>query len=121
MANGPGRGVPAYLGVAAVTLGLAFAMLFVVHVVFAPPMDYVVRAQFQELPASDDELKGWLLNQPGVYTGFVQREGRTLVLIWGNTRTHFWNPVTPNVRAQFERFGYRGLLHYHEEKSYRDK
>lgn len=101
------------------SLGVALLLLaeFVVHI----PMDYVVRAEFQELPASDQELEEWLLQQPGVYIGFVHREGSKVVLVWGHTQTHFWNPVTPNVQVEFERFGYRGLMDYREEKGYRDR
>jgi hypothetical protein len=85
------------------------------------PMDYVVEAEFQELPPDDKELEQWLLKQPGVYIGFVQRDGNRVVAVWGNTRTFYWNSVTPNLRDEFERFGYNKLVSYQESKSYRDK
>jgi hypothetical protein len=101
---------------------ILLATLFLtVWVAFSPPIDYVVRAEFQELPPGDEDLKQWLLDQPGVYIGFVQREGRKVTVVWGHSETHIWNSVTPNLREHFEKFGYKGLTAYEEAKSYRDK
>jgi len=84
-------------------------------------MNYVVQAEFEELPASDKELEKWLLSQPHVYIGSVHRQKGTVVLIWGNLKTRYWDPITPDVRPRFERFGYKGLTNYREKKDYRDK
>jgi hypothetical protein len=100
---------------------ILLAPFLIVWVAFSPPIDYVVRAEFQELPPGDDELKHWLLEQPGVCGCFVQREGRKVTVVWGHSETHIWNAVTPNLREHFEQFGYKGLTAYEEEKSYRDK
>jgi hypothetical protein len=117
----PRRLLLTILGLATIVVSLGGALLFLAELVFAPPMDYIVRAEFEELPDSDAALEKWLFNQPGVYIGFVHREGNTLSLVWGNSRTHYWNSVTPNVQAEFERFGYKGLIRYQERKEYRDK
>jgi hypothetical protein len=109
------------LGLAAVVVALFAAVEFGGRLPFEPPMDYVVRAEFQELPPTDEALEQWLLQQPGVYIGFVEREGNTVVLAWGNAGTHIWDPASPNIRPEFENFGYKGLVRYREKKEYRDK
>jgi hypothetical protein len=109
------------LGPIGAFLLLCGATVVIPAVMFVPPMAYAVAADFQELPPTDDELKQWLFDQPGVYIGVVSRNGNSLHVVWGHSRTHFWDPVTPNVRAEFERFGYKGLMNYHEEQSFRDK
>jgi hypothetical protein len=109
------------LGLGTAAVGLCAVQLYVGRLPFEPPMDYIVRAEFQELPTTDEALQQWLLQQPGVYIGFVRREGNTVILAWGHTRTHFWDPITPDVRVAFNTFGYKGLAHYSEEKEYRDK
>jgi len=78
--------------------------------------DYVVRAEFDELPPNDKELEQWLLGQPGVSFGRVQREDKTITAVWGYDGTSYRDPVTPILREQFESFGYKGLLNYEEEK-----
>lgn len=100
---------------------LCGGLLFVVDSIFTPPMAYAVHAEFEELPLSDEELEQWLLSQPGVYIGSVGRTGNTVSLVWGNCGTNFRDPVTPDLRPHFERFGYKGLKQYQEEKAYRDK
>jgi hypothetical protein len=85
------------------------------------PIDFGVVAEFRELPPTDDELKQWLVKQPGVYIGLVQRHGNTVSLIWGHTHRRLSDPITPAVRDEFERFGCKGLVSYAEEKDYRDK
>jgi hypothetical protein len=117
----PWRLLLTILGLAALALSLGGALLCLAELAFAPPMDYFVRAEFEDLPDSDVALEKWLFDQPGVYIGVIHREGNALSLSWGNSRTHYWNSVTPNVRAEFERFGYKGVIWYEERKQYRDK
>lgn len=110
-----------FLGLIIVVLGLGVCVPVAAWLAFSPPMDYVVGAEFRELPADDKELQQWLLSQPDVYIGFVQREGNKLTAVWGHARNGFRDPVTPNLRQQFEKFGYKELTTYHEEKCFRDK
>jgi hypothetical protein len=106
------------LGILGLVAGcLCLVPEFVIHF----PMDYVVEAEFQELPPDDEELDEWLLAQPDVYIGYVQRDGNRIIAVWGNSRTHWWNAVTPNLRSDFERFGYKNLVSYRESKKWRDK
>jgi hypothetical protein len=102
---------------------LLLAVWFHLLPLFLPyiPMDYVVEAEFQELPPDDKELEEWLFAQPGVYIGFVERDNRRIVAVWGNCRTSYYDPVTPNLRDEFEKFGYKGIISYREQKDYRDK
>jgi hypothetical protein len=71
------------VGVAAVALGLCAALPVAALLLFPPPVDYVVRAEFQELPASEQPIEQWLLNEPGVYIGSVRREGKPLCWFGG--------------------------------------
>jgi hypothetical protein len=96
-------------------------VLWCVALVLFPPMDYVVTAEFRELPESDKELAEWLRNQPGVYIAFVDRKGSEVTALWGYSGNTVWQPVTPDLRGEFERLGYKGLLQYREEKSVHDK
>jgi hypothetical protein len=118
------RKLPVILGAAVLFLGCCFCLFFALFGAsfrFEPPMDYVVEAEFEELPPDDSELKAWLLKQPGVYIAFVDRDGQTVGAIWGNSSTTYLHPVTPNLRKEFERFGCKGLISYKERKEYRDK
>jgi hypothetical protein len=86
-----------------------------------PSMVYVVEAEFQELPPDDKALEQWLLDQPDVYGGSVWRDGKRVQAVWGNSRTSYRDGVTPSLREEFERFGYKRLVGYQESKGYRDK
>ena len=86
-----------------------------------PPMIYMVHAEFLELPPTDEALKEWLLQQPGVYQGLIVREGNSLTLNWFHITKRFADPISPTVRDEFERFGYKGLVNYSENKGRVDK
>ncbi|MBI2804691.1 MAG: hypothetical protein HYX68_06865 [Planctomycetes bacterium] len=86
-----------------------------------PPMDYSVSAEFRELPADDKELKRWLHEQHGVYICLVSRTGKRIQIVWGHSQTRFSDPVTPDLRKEFDRLGYHGLIAYEEDKSHRDR
>lgn len=85
-----------------------------------PGMFYSVSAQFQELPDSDDPLQEWLRSQPGVvdshWSPRITRAGKSVTVGWHHMKTWRRDPVTPNLREQFESFGYRGLFKYEEAK-----
>lgn len=87
----------------------------------AGPMDYTVVAEFRELPLTDGNLKQWLRSQPGVYISFVERTGNSVSLLWGHAKTSFRDPVTPNIREEFERLGYKGAVNYKESKHRHDR
>ena len=84
-------------------------------------IDYVVSAEFEDLPESDHELEEWLQSQSGVYIIRVQREGNKVIWCWGYASTNLEDPVTPDLRLVFSEFGYRGMTNYQENKEYRDK
>jgi hypothetical protein len=111
----------AIIGVACVPLGLCCAVVFVPGFGLPRGTEYHVRARFKELPPTDQLLEQWLLKQPGITDGFSSRKGNSIDLFWVNVDTHPLNPVTPNIRAEFERFGYKGLQEYKAEKGYVDK
>jgi hypothetical protein len=112
--------VIAWFATVALLFGGCYSLPFVM-VLYYMPMDYVVEAEFEELPPDDEALQKWLLGQSGVYIGGIERRRNRIVAVWGNTKTFYWNAVTPNLRDQFENFGYKKPLLYKEKKSYRDK
>ena len=77
---------------------------------------YDVSAEFREIPSTDRELVNWLNSQPDVDGVSVQRQGRGIRVSWTNRGARHQDPVTPNIRSQFERFGYEGLGMYREQK-----
>ena len=112
----PRAALRALLVFLAVVFGLIAGVVITTGFLFAPAMDCLVEADFQELPPDDHELDQWLRTQPGVNVYHVGRDGNKLTLDWVNVNSYPWGGVTPNVRKEFERFGYKGLLKYREQK-----
>jgi hypothetical protein len=100
------------LAVIGVSFGLIRALFLAAAPHIRPSSHYGVRAEFTELPADDAALAEWLSNQPGVYRAFVNRESRTVRIVWGMSRDLNGNPPLPDLRSSFDRFGYTGLKRY---------
>jgi hypothetical protein len=106
----------------AITALTGIALCGVLGLVFDEPgMLYSVTAEFQELPESDDSLRQWLRNQPGVVHSYwstpqITRSGKSVTVKWHHWKTWPRDPVSPNLREQFRNFGYRGLFKYEERK-----
>ena len=109
-------------GLLAILCGLTLVLGSCVALsMFLASMEYAVEAEFRELPPDDKELEQWLLGQPGVYIGFVQRDANRVVAFWCNGDTYYWDPVTPDLREIHEKLGYKQLVSYREWKDFRDK
>ena len=102
-------------------IGIYLLTLFMLTLYIPTRWDYVVRAEFREVPLADKELEQWLLEQPGVDMASIHRDGKQVVVTWGNNRVYAWNPSTVNLWDEFERFGYKGVVTYEERKDYRDR
>src|SRR5947209_4035373 len=77
----------------AVVFGLIGGVGIASRRLFFPAMDYVVEAEFQELPPDDHEPEQWLRAQPGVIVYHVGRNGHKLTLDWVNVNSSPWAPV----------------------------
>lgn len=99
--------VIAVTGVASIAV-LGFA-LFLQAMATTLPFEYAVRAEFGQLPETDEPLRLWFLTQPGVTNCVVGRNGDevrvyfVMVQIVGNT-----SPQCPDVKLAFKKFGYLG-------------
>ena len=89
--------------------GLVFAAFRLAATIIRPSIVYGESAEFAELPADDRAIEQWLATQPGVVRTFATRESNTIRVNWIMSRDLLGNPPIPNLRDQFERFGYRGL------------
>jgi len=113
-------GVEVWLAVFGVLL--AGVALILIIIMMAPPMFYVVRAGFKEVPSTDAALESWLSRQPHVSGARIMRDDDgTVVISWRNSKAGYYEDPTPNIRAQFESFGYHEMLDYKEFKSREDK
>jgi len=100
------------LAVVGVSFGMVRALFLVAAPHIRPSIHYGVSAEFTELPTDDAALEVWLSNQPGVYRAFVNRESHTVRIVWGMSRDLSGNPPLPDLRRNFDRFGYAGLKQY---------
>lgn len=73
---------------------------------------YGVRAEFREVPPEDKELEQWLASQPGVVRVGVGRDGKVIQVVWIMVQNLRGSPSAPDIRSEFERLGYRGLVDY---------
>jgi hypothetical protein len=80
--------------------------------VIRPSLIYSERASFKEYPVNDVELESWISEQPGCFRAYVIRHSDEIRITYGMSRNLWGHPPCPDIRSQFERFGYRGLMNY---------
>jgi hypothetical protein len=90
-------------------VGILLAAFRVAAPFIRPSVGYGESAEFAEMPADDTALEDWLSKQPGVVRAFVRRDANTIRINWIMSRDLLGDPPLPELREQFDRFGYRGL------------
>jgi len=78
-------------------------------------VSYCVTAEFSELPDDDTALENWLHDYPGMLGMGVKRNGTTVEVIWGTSGAlaeKLGDRPTLDLRAEFERLGYKGLIRF---------
>lgn len=98
-------------------LALVGATLLIVKVIATgvrASVGYGVRASFARLPETDIALGQWLESQPGVLKSHVVREDGAIRINWIMSQDLTGKPSSPDLRANFEQFGYVGLAEYDE-------
>jgi hypothetical protein len=73
---------------------------------------YGVRAEFEEFPVDDKPLVEWLASQKGVVKAVSSRETGAIRVYWIMTQRFQSESPVPDLRQEFERFGYRRLISY---------
>ena len=73
---------------------------------------YGNRAQFAEYPPDDSALELWINEQPGCFKAGIDRDPDAIRVYWIMSRDLFGNPQPPEIKSQFERLGYRGLINF---------
>lgn len=76
-----------------------------------PSVSNAFRAEFKEMPADDIALENWIAAQPGVIKVGCDRDESAIRIYWIMSQD-LWLDPPPDIRLEFERFGYRGLLNY---------
>ncbi len=101
-----------WLLVAAVVLGVTYAIWTVICRNVYASLGYVVEARFEEMPADDKSLKKWLQSQPGVIARLVHigrfEEGKLLYVSFTMSRNLAGQPPFPDLDGQVTRLGYTG-------------
>jgi len=71
---------------------------------------FEVRAQFDSLPLSDEELVEWLRLQPGVvpHTVWTARDGTALRVVFIQVRNIVGHPPFPALEEECAKLGYKG-------------
>ena len=73
------------------------------------PFGFGLRAEFDTLPPDDEALEAWLKSCPGVSeTASVEREGKSLRVVFVQCRNIAGQPPVPDLDAKCESLGYTG-------------
>jgi hypothetical protein len=73
------------------------------------PVGYVFRAEFAELPESDDRFENWLASQKYVDSVVSYRSNGVLVVTFVFERPIKNDPDLPNIMDNLNGLGYKGL------------
>ena len=93
------------IAIAAVLL----ALFRIIAPMIRPSLVYAESAEFEQLPADDVALQTWLDQQPGVVRVIIVRNQKSIEVTWIMSQDILGQPPIPELKEQFERFGYRGM------------
>src|SRR4051794_26672181 len=97
-----------HVSLAALIVAITVTLGWLATSLIKAPFIYSVKAEFSVLPATDDQLVEWLMNQPGIVKAGVTRKDKTIIVYLILVRTISGHPDLPDISDGCARLGYGG-------------